>query len=556
MDALSELSRVTLLGLASVPLAGRAAADTPPFPLVDISAQALPGVATTCGSPFKNYIIEVNGGGLVAADFNLDGHVDLVVIDGSTLERVAAGEPGLPPRLFLGRGDATFAPAPDNWGLTAGRWGMGGTAADFNGDGYPDLVVTEWGTDRIFLNEGGAGFREVAESGLVGRRWGTSAAALDFDRDGKLDLVVVNYLAFRPDEIASRESGNCEWKGHAVMCGPEGLIPVHDQLYRGAGDGTFEEVSQAVGYRPDRAAFGLGVMTCDHDGDGDTDIYVSNDSTPNHLFENQGDGTFVERGFMRGVGYDANGREQAGMGIACGDVNGDGRPELFVTNFSGESNALYRSSGKVGYRERASASGLFGSSLTRLGWGTGFGDFDLDGALDLFVLNGHVYPAADEPGTDTSYAQPDQLYWASAEGRFEARDFPGPARVSRAGLTCDLDGDGDLDVVALSSEGEVAVWRNDLEASPQRRWLAVEARSASGNRFAVGARVEVQVGDRVRSAEIRTTGGFQAGVPARVHFGLGAVEQVERVTVRFPSGAQRSVENVDCDQVLVVEEPQ
>ena len=519
---------------------------------VDVSAEALPGVATQCGSVTKEWILEVNGGGLVLADFDVDGDTDLVVVDGSTLERALAGTAGNPPRLFLNDGAGVFAPAGEAWAMGGARWGMGGCAGDLNEDGYPDLIVTQWGADRVFLNEGGHGFREATQgSGLVGERWGTSAALLDFDGDGHLDLVVVNYLAFDPERIAPKGSDGCVWKGHAVMCGPEGLVPLHDQLYRGLGDGRFEECSQRAGFTPERAGFGLGVMTLDYDRDGDTDLYISNDSTPNHLWENQGDGRFRELGFERGVARDANGKEQAGMGIACADWSGDGRPDLFVTNFSGESNALYRSSRKTSFRERAASAGLGGPSLTRLGWGAGFGDLDLDGELDLFVLNGHVYPEADRPGTDTSYAQPDMLFRGGAGGFAPEPLYDGPDRCSRAGALADLDGDGDLDLVALSVEGGVRVLRNEHKGGGH--WLGVRLRARTGNREGLGALVELVCGERTRSAEIKSCAGFQAGVPAMAHFGLGAATQVDALRIHWPGGAVQEVEVPAVDRVLVVE---
>lgn len=522
---------------------------------VDVSERALPGVRTTCGSRAKDYILEVNGGGLVVEDFDRDGALDLVVIDGSTLERVRAGEPGFPPRLFLGDGKGRLAPAGEAWSMQGGRWGMGGAAGDVDADGFPDLFVTEWGPDRLFRNRDGRGFEEItARAGLVGERWGTSAAFLDFDGDGLLDLAVVNYLVFDPATVPP-PGGGCTWKGHPVMCGPEGLVPVHDQLYRGKGDGSFEEVSAAVGFRPDVAGYGLGLTTLDYDLDGRTDLYVANDSTPNHLWENQG-GRFVEVGYRRGVSHDPSGKEQAGMGIGCGDVDGDGRPDLLVTNFSGESNSYYASAREKGFRERSSASGLGGPSLRLLGWGTGLFDLDLDGDLDAFVLNGHVYPQADRAGTDTSYAQEDQLYRNDGAGRFVAEPlYAGAPLVSRAGVAADLDGDGDLDIVFLELDGAVRVLENRASHGEGSRWLRVRLEGAGGNRAGLGARVllELEGGKRLVS-EIRGSAGFQAGQPAEAHFGLGAAK-AERLVVRWPSGREQVLGAPPVDSRITLREP-
>lgn len=522
----------------------------------EIGNRALPGVVTRCGSPAKDFIIEANGGGVILGDFDRDDRVDLVVVDGSTLERVEKGEPGFPPRLFLGQGDGTFLPAGPTWEMSGGRWGMGGAAGDINGDGWLDLVVTQWGPERVFLNDQGRGFRESTDkSGLVGDEWSASAAFLDYDRDGHLDLVVVNYLDFDPKAVARRGVAGCKWKGIDVMCGPEGLVPTHDRLFRGKGDGTFEEKTGPAGFRPPAAAFGLGAMTLDYDDDGDTDVYVTNDSTPNHLWENRGDGTFTEVGFRRGVSHDANGKEQAGMGIACGDWNADGRDDLHVTNFSAESNSLYVSSKNLGFRERSAAAGLSGPSLPKLGWGTHFADFDLDGDLDLSVLNGHVYPEADQPGTDTSYAQENQLYRSAGDGRFTVESLSdAPPAVSRASACADLDGDGDLDLVGLRIDGPVQVFLNTAAAGKHGHWLRVRLRSKKGNRDGIGARVIAEWNGGSRRAEIRTAGGYQSAVPAEAHFGLGAIDRLERLVVRWPSGHEQIIEGVSVDRVLIVDE--
>jgi hypothetical protein len=519
-------------------------------------------VTTTCGGDAKDYILEVNGGGLVVADFDLDGHLDLVVIDGSTLERVREGEPALPSRLLLGDGRGGFRPAGEAWRIPPGVWANGGCAGDVDADGDPDLFLTEWGRNRLLLNDGGRGFVDATAglpaaegeaprpTGLDGRRWSTSAAFLDHDGDGNLDLVVVNYLAFHLDEVRGPGDG-CSWKGHDVMCGPEGMVPVHDQLYRGAGDGSFTDVSVAAGFRPETAGFGLGVMTLDYDDDGDTDIYVSNDSTPNHLWENQGDGTFVEVGLRRGVSHDSNGKEQAGMGIACGDVDGDGRGDLFVTNFSGERNAFYRSSRGKGFRERADVARLGGPSIQRLGWGTGLHDLDLDGRLDLFVINGHVYPQADRAGTDTSYAQPDQLFLGGAEGRFEERPLADEEPfVGRAAVAADFDEDGDLDLVVIAMNGPVRYLENLAAGVPGRHWLELDLVATGSHPDAVGARVSAVTEDGARSAEVRTTAGYQAGAPRRLHLGLGAAEVVRELRVRWPSGREEVRRDVAVDRVL------
>ncbi|MFO1009783.1 MAG: CRTAC1 family protein [Planctomycetota bacterium] len=549
-----HVSHATRAGVVGVLLVTAARAQAPLF--TDVSERALPGVVTTCGSPKKEYIVDVDGGGLALGDFDGDGRVDLVVVDGSELGRIARGEPGFPPRLFLGNGDATFRPAGEAWTMAGGRWGMGCATGDLDGDGWLDLVITQWGPTRVLLNQKGKGFRELgAESGLVGSEWGSSAALFDYDRDGKLDLVVVRYLDFDVARVPKLGAEGCRWKGHDVMCGPEGLVPLFDQLYRGQGDGTFVERTKEAKFVPEKPGFGLGVMPFDYDLDGDLDVFVANDSTPNFLWENQGDGTFRDVAYARGVSHDANGREQASMGIGCADWNGDGRPDLYVTNFSGETDSLYASAKSGGFRERSSSAGLAGPTLPTLGWGTAFADLDLDGDLDLFTLDGHVYPQADLPGTDTTYAQRDLLLRNDGKGRFVAEPLSAAApTVSRAGALADLDGDGDLDLVALRVEGPVRVLRNDAVHDASHHWLRVALRAKSGDPFALGARVTAEWSGGRSVAEVRTAGGYQASVPAEAHFGLGAAAKLERLVVRWPSGREQVLTDVAVDRRLVVEE--
>lgn len=516
----------------------------PPLPapgFVNITEQSLGDVQVVCGGPDKDWIIEVNGGGLGLEDLNGDGHLDLVVVEGSTVDALRSGKAGRAPRLFLGTGDGKFEPAPKAWHMQPMGWGNGLAIGDVDGDGWSDLCLT--GLDELVLyrNRAGQGFERMANSGLAQAGWFTSAGFFDADQDGHLDLFVARYLSFDLETIVGRTKGNARWKGQQVMSGPEGMHAQGDVLYRGLGNGRFVEQTKIAGIEAAPAAFGLGVVCRDLDGDGDTDIYVSGDSTPNHVWINRGNGHFDERGFAMGLSHGPNGREQAGMGIAIADMHGAGSPSILVTNFSGENNAFYQPSRRPGrFRDRGGRAGLAMPSRTWLGWGTGFMDWNRDGLLDLWVLNGHVYPQADETGTDTSYAQPDQLFVQGADGRFSPQELQsGSGHVSRTGVSGDIDGDGDEDLVFWTMEGRLQVLRNDCPK--QGEWVGLDLRRNTGGSAAIGAQVQVRSGEHKQWAQVQRSAGFQASRPARLLFGLGDFEGAVQVRVTWPkpwSGVQ------------------
>ena len=537
----------------------------------DLTTTCLRGVTTVCGSPAKDYILEVNGGGLGLEDIDADGDLDLLVVDGSTVDALRRHEPGRPARWFFNDGGGRFEPAGDGWALeptpTKHSWGTGCAISDVNADGATDVVILGVGADQLFLGKPDGGFEkgrelpapttapDTATDAMLPLSWSTSATFLDYDSDGALDLFIVRYLV---PPIAPADAHAARWKGHAVMRGPQGLTPVADQLLRGRGDGSFEDVTEESGIAAATPSYGLGVVTLDYDADGRTDLFVSNDSTANHLWRNRGDGTFEEVGLRAGVSHNANGRAQASMGIATGDVDGDGREELFVTNFSGEPNTLYFGRSGSSFRDRTNRSGLTSPSLHMLGWGTGLQDVDGDGDLDLWVLNGHVYPEATRAGTDTAYAQVDQLFVQGANRRFDARPLTtGAPSVSRAGVQGDLDRDGDLDIVTMTLDGPVRVLRNDTSRHPRGRWLGVRLVGNSGNAQGLGARVDVRVDDQELSRVVRGSAGFQAAAPAEVHFtwqGRPATESSDSkvkapaVTVHWPDGHVQEVSAVPDGQ--------
>ncbi|MCA8962124.1 MAG: VCBS repeat-containing protein, partial [Planctomycetes bacterium] len=362
------------------------------------------------GTERQQYILEVKSTGVALLDFDRDGLLDICLTAGSTIEKQRAGEPGFGVRLYRNLGELRFADVTAQSGLGEFGWACGAAAADVDGNGWVDLLVTAYGPDRLFLNDAGH-FTEVTDrAGLDRDGWSTSAAFADLDGDDDLDLFVARYLDFDLDHPPTHGEGfSCLWKEQVVMCGPRGLPAESDRLYRNRGDGTFEDVTEAWGIAAATPQYGLGVVIADFVGDSRPDIFVANDSSPNHLWENRG-GRFEEVGFVAGVAYSADGQDQAGMGVGVADFDANGRWDLAVTNFADERNNLYLNQGDGTFFDEADRLRLGPAGQSALSWGIGCHDFDLDGRLDIFVANGHVYPQADHVKGTPGYAQKDHLF--------------------------------------------------------------------------------------------------------------------------------------------------
>ena len=502
------------------------------------------------------YLTETTGGGVALIDYDNDGLLDVFFAD-SVNSDSPSGETAH--RLYRNQGNLRFDDVSDEAGLQRKGWGQGVCAGDVDQDGHVDLFVTHWGADSLLRSVNGTGFRDEAQQrGLAGGsdRWSTGCSFLDFDRDGDLDLFVAHYVEF--DQATTPlpgEAPQCAWKGAPIPCGPRGLAAESMSVFANEGNGYFKDVSVSSGVATAKRYHGLGVLSSDFDSDGWPDVFVACDSTANLLFRNLGDGTFEEIGLVSGAAYNEDGHEQAGMGVAAADYDGDARTDLFVTNFAADTNTLYRNVASGQFRDATVMTGL--ATVTAfVGWGAEFLDFDLDGWPDIFVANGHVAPSVSDAGIGEAFAQPRLLFWNRGDGKFhpistQAGSAFSASHPSRGAATGDLDNDGHLEIVVVNVGQSPSLLQDRSERSAN--WLAVRALARSGS-DAIGARVTVQVDGFQRTAEVRSGGGYLSQSDLRPHFGLGDLSSVE-IEVLWPSGLNSSAGTFAANQMVTITEP-
>jgi hypothetical protein len=505
------------------------------------------------GGMEKRYILESHGSGAAFFDCDSDGDLDLYITRGSTFatyrDRSGPGN-----ALYENLGDGTFGDISEKAGVGDAGWGGGVAVGDIDNDGHRDLYATNYGANALYHNAGDGTFRDItASAGIGGDQYSASAAFFDYDRDGDLDLYVANYVVFDAEHRPENPVLCPFLGGIRVYCGPKGLRGAPDALYRNEGDGVFTDVTQASGVGAANRYYGLGVVPADYDGDGDLDLFVANDETPNVLFRNEGDGTFNDVALIAGVAYNGDGDTEAGMGVDFGDYDNDGDYDLYVTHFFAETNTLYRNEGGARFADVTTTAGLAAPTVDLLGWGTRFFDYDNDGLLDLFVANGHVYPQVDQVETGAAYRQPNQLFRNLGAGRF-APVAAGPglaiAKVSRGASFGDYDDDGDIDVFVVNLNDAPNLLRND--GGNAGNWLVVQVFGQEDNRDGVGTRIRLRAAGESQWRTVNGSSSFLSHNDLRAHFGLGEAPRVDQVAITWPNGRTYAVSDLPVNKLLVV----
>jgi hypothetical protein len=521
---------------------------------VDIADRAgLSAMTIFGGVDTKKYIIETTGTGVAIFDYDNDGWPDIFVVNGTMIGGTPDGSTPTN-HLYRNNHDGTFTDVTAKAGLVATGWGQGVCVGDYDNDGWEDLYVTYYGKNRLYHNEHGA-FTEVAEKAGVagtGKAWGTGCAFVDYNRDGKLDLFIANYVDFDLSTApVPGEDSSCKWKGVAVMCGPRGLRGSKNILYENRGDGTFSDVTRRAHIDKTGEHYGFSVSVLDFDDDGWPDIYVADDSTPNVLYHNNRDGTFTDVAVMAGVAYNEDGREQAGMGTTVGDFNGDGRLDIFKTNFSDDTPTLYSNQGNGIFADVTYAAGL-GQHTQYLGWGTMFLDFDNDGWKDLVLANGHVYPEVDKYHLGSSYLEQRLLYHNNGNGTFrDISDRAGPgimaAAASRGLAVGDLWNDGQQAIVINNMHSKPSLLVNTVRS--ENHWVGFKTVGTRSNHDGIGAKITLHAGIRVLVDEVRSGSSYISQNDLRVHFGLGRAAKIDSVEVRWPSGIVERFSDLAFDSI-------
>jgi hypothetical protein len=510
-------------------------------------------------SPEQKYIVESMSGGVALIDYDRDGWPDIYFTNAQSVDMALAGKKARS-ALYHNNHDGTFTDVTDKAGVGYPCWAMGAVVGDYNNDGWPDLLVTCFGGVVLYRNNGDGTFTDVTkQAGLSNdSQWATGAAFGDYDRDGWVDLFVSHYVDFHLDDLpafGSRQT--CKYRGVDVQCGPRGLKGSSSYLYHNNGDGTFTDVSKKAGIRDSPNAFGLTAVWSDFDDDGHLDLFLANDAGRNYLYQNDGGGHFNEIGFAAGVAASQDGAEQANMGVALGDYLHTGRFSIAITHFSDEYAALFRNDGRLSFTDVSYTSGIAPSTTPYVGWGDAFFDFDNAGWLDLFMVNGHVYPQVDTAEAGPKYLEPGLLFYNQRNGTFkEISKLLGPAlqlpRVSRGVAVGDLFNDGRMDIVIENLKGAPTILQP--RGGPSNHWIGFELVGSKSNRLALNARVKVTAGDLVQTYAVLSGGSYLSQNDLRIHVGLGSSKRVDKVEIFWPAGTTEVLTDLTVDRIYDVKE--
>ena len=538
---------------------------TGPVIFEDISEKAgLTKWTHKMGTPQKKYIIETNGSGVGLIDYNNDGWLDIYVVNGSTFDALDGKETPPHAALFRNNHDGTFTDVAAQAGVTNNRWGVGVAIADYDNDGWPDIYVSNWGKNRLYRNNHNGTFTDVAEkAGVQLGNWSTGATWGDYDGDGRLDLFVPGYVHFDRDNLPSGgENGVpdtfCTFRGVQVNCGPRGLKGEPDHLFRNNGDGTFTDVSEKAGVADAPGYYGLASLFVDINNDGKMDLLVADDSTPNYLYLNKGDGTFEDVSYSSGYALNEAGRETASMGIGAGDFENNGMVDVFNTTFSDDYKPLYRNDGEGNLTDSSYQLGIAEASVPFLGWGNGFLDYDNDGWKDLIMADGHVYPQVDQHAWGTSFAERPMLFHNVGGKKFEtvpAVEGSGLADVitGRGLAVGDLFNDGKLDVVINVLDGHPVILRN--VSADKNHWVELKlVGGPKSPRDAVGATVYMTANGMKQRGDVLSGGSYASSSDPRVHFGLDQATKVDDIEIHWPDGKVEHVSVPGVDRIVTITE--
>jgi enediyne biosynthesis protein E4 len=516
------------------------------------------------GTPQKKYILETDGSGVGLIDYDNDGWLDIYLVNGSTYKALDGKEPAPHAALFHNNHDGTFTDVTAKAGVANNRWGFGVAIADFDNDGWPDIFVANFGKNRLYRNNHNGTFTDVAEkAGVTLGNWSDGATWGDYDGDGRLDLFVSGYLHYDVNNQPTAGDGTvprafCQLRGAPVMCGPRGLKGEPDHLFHNNGDGTFTDVSVKAGVSDPGAYYGFTSTFVDVNDDGKVDLLVANDSSPNYLYINKGDGTFADESYVSGFALNKDGREIASMGLAVGDYRNNGLLDLLVTDFSDDYKVLYRNDGDMSFSDVSDQVGIAQVPVPFLGWGAGLVDYDNDGWKDIFMVNGHVYPEVDQHDWGTTYAQRPLLFHSLNGERFE---YVPPVKGTGLAVTTpgrgaafgDLFNNGKIDVVINPIDGPPVLLRN--VSSDRHHWVELKLTGGPKSpRDAVGATVYLTA-NRLRQREDVISGGsFISSNDPRAHFGLGDATDAGMAEIHWPSGLKESVRIPAPDRIYTVRE--